>query len=52
MLRVRGARVVVDNMRDLIPLVDCFTECMAKGEDFCLPMANVIKNMDRKTVWE
>ncbi|CAN0196921.1 unnamed protein product [Ectocarpus sp. 6 AP-2014] len=52
MLRVRGARVVVDNMRDLIPLVDCFTECMAKGEDFCLPIANVIKNMDRKTVWE
>ncbi|CAM9329104.1 unnamed protein product [Pylaiella littoralis] len=52
MLRVRGARVVVNNMKDLIPLVDCFTECMAKGEDFCLPIANLVKNMDRKTVWE
>lgn len=51
MLRVRGARVVVNDMKDLIPLVDCFTECMAKGEDFCLPIANLVRTMKGK-VWE
>eukprot|EP00752_Nemacystus_decipiens_P004345 g3969.t1 len=51
MLRVRGARVVVNDMKNLIPLVDCFTECMAKGEDFCLPIANLIRTMEGK-VWE
>lgn len=51
MLRRRGARVVVNDMKNLIPLVDCFTECMAKGEDFCLPIANLINTMDRKGVW-
>lgn len=51
MLRNRGARVVVDEMKDLITLVDCFAECMAKGEDFCLPIANVINTLDPKRVW-
>nr|AIC75600.1 mannitol-1-phosphatase [Saccharina japonica]AWO65272.1 mannitol-1-phosphatase 1 [Saccharina japonica] len=51
MLRHRGARVVVDEMKDLITLVDCFAECMAKGEDFCLPIANVINTLDPKRVW-
>lgn len=51
MLRVRGARVVVNDMKDLIPLVDCFTECMAKGEDYCLPIANLVRTMKGK-VWE
>lgn len=51
MLRVRGARVVVEDMANLIPLVDCFTECMAKGEDFCLPLANLVRTM-KGAVWE
>eukprot|EP00903_Cladosiphon_okamuranus_P006829 g6654.t1 len=51
MLRVRGARVVVNDMKDLIPLVDCFTECMAKGEDYCLPIANLLRTMKGR-VWD
>lgn len=51
-LRLRGARVVVNDMKDLIPLVDCFAECMAKGEDYCAPIAQVISTLDSKRVWE
>lgn len=51
-LRLRGARVVINNMKDLIPLVDCFNECMAKGEDYCAPIAKVIDTLDRDSVWE
>lgn len=51
-LRVRGARVVVDDMKLLLPLVDTFNECMAKGVDFCLPIAQTIDTLPRETVWE
>lgn len=51
-LRVRGARVVINDMKMLIPLVECFNECMAKGEDFCEPIAKTIDKLPRKGIWE
>lgn len=50
-LRVRGARVVVNDMKNLLPLVDCFVECMAKGEDYCEPISRVIDTLPSDGVW-